>query len=163
MIFLALWLLALIGAAVHLGIRRQWSQGELRTRVFLYYQLTIALGLSGIIVFAGHALRPAETAARIGWPTSPNFQFELGGFGLGVGIAALLCLMIRNCYYWLGVALAPSIFLVVAGLNHLREPLNGNLSPYNVVTAAPDFLIPLTLGWLFLQLFRFAPSVRASV
>jgi hypothetical protein len=162
MIFLALWVLALIAAAVHVGIRHQWSQPMQRTRVFLRYQLTIALGLSGILVFVGHALRPAETAARIGWPTSPNFQFELGGFGLGFGVAALLCLLVPNRYYWLGVALAPSIFLALAGLNHVREALGGNLAPYNVVTAAPDFLIPLTLGWLFLRLFQLAPQSGAD-
>jgi hypothetical protein len=161
-IFLALWVLALIGAAIHVSIRRQWSQAVRRTQVFLCYQLTIALGLSGIVVFLGHALRPAETAARIGWPTSPNFQFELGGYGLGVGVAALLCILVRNRYYWLGVALAPSIFLAFAGLNHVREALGGNLAPYNVVTAAPDFLIPLTLGWLFVQLFRMAPAGGAD-
>ena len=110
------------------------------------------------MVFVGHALRPSETAARIGWPASTNFQFELGGFGLGLAVAALLCLLIRSRFYWLGVAFTPSIFLVVAGLNHLREALGGNLAPYNVLTAAPDLLIPLTLGWLFFRLFRLAPS-----
>jgi hypothetical protein len=161
-IFLALWLLALIGAAVHVGFRRQWSEKVERTRVFLCYQLTIALGLSGILVFVGHALRPTETAARIGWPASPNFQFELGGVGLGFAIAALLCLVVQKRHYWLGVALAPSIFLVLAGVNHVRDALAGNLSPYNVITAAPDFLIPLTLGWLFLRLFRLAPPGSAD-
>jgi hypothetical protein len=66
------------------------------------YQLTIALGLSGILVFVGHALRPTDTTARIGWPASPNFQFELGAVGLGFAIAGLLCLVIRNLYYWFG-------------------------------------------------------------
>ena len=156
MIFLALWLLALIGAAVHVSIRSQWSQPAQRTRLFLCYQLTIALGLSGILVFVGHALRPTETAARIGWPASPNFQFELGGVGLGFAFAGLLCLIIRNLYYWFGVALAPSIFLALAGLNHVSEALGGNLAPYNVVTAVPDILIPVTLAWLFFWLFRLA-------
>ena len=156
MIFLALWLLALVGAAVHVGIRRQRPQPAQRARVFLCYQLTIALGLSGILVFVGHALRPIETAARIGWPASPNFQFELGGVGLGFAIAGLLCLVIRNLYHWFGVALAPSIFLALAGLNHVSEALGGNLAPYNVVTAAPDILLPVTLAWLFFRLFRLA-------
>jgi hypothetical protein len=71
--------------------------------------------------------------------------------------------LIRSRFYWLGVALAPSIFLVVAGLNHLREALGGNLAPYNVLTAAPDLLIPLTLGWLFFWLFRLAPSGNPDI
>ena len=71
-------------------------------------------------------------------------------------IAGLLCLVIRNLYYWFGVALAPSIFLALAGLNHVSEALGGNLAPYNVVTAAPDILLPVTLAWLFFRLFRLA-------
>jgi hypothetical protein len=46
--------------------------------------MTVALALVGFLAFADHVLRPAEIAARIGWPTHPNFQFELGAclFGL---------------------------------------------------------------------------------
>ncbi len=163
MIFLVLWLLALLAATIHVSLLRCWSRPLQRVTIFLQYQLELSLGLTGLLVFAGHALRPYETAARIGWDSSPNFQFELGAVGLGVGLAALLCLVIRNRYYWLGVAVAPSIFLLLAGFNHLREAWEGNLAPYNIGIVAPDFLIPLTLAWLLFRVFRLSrPSGHAS-
>jgi hypothetical protein len=122
------------------------------------YQLGISFGLTGLIDFVGHALRPVETAARIGWAASPHFQYELGTFELGLALAALLGLFVRNKHYWLGVVLAPCIFLVLVGLNHLREALDGNFAPYNVGTIAPDILIPATMGWLLFRAFRLSPS-----
>src|SRR5260370_38472336 len=87
MIFLVLWALALVAATIHVSVRRLWTHPLQRVTVFLLYQLAISWGLLGLVVFVGHALRPAETAARIGWPASPNFQFELGALELGVALA----------------------------------------------------------------------------
>jgi hypothetical protein len=156
-LFLSLWIVALAGAAIHVSACRLWRHPARRVSIFLSYQLAISLGLTGFLVFVGHALRPTETAARIGWPVSPNFQFELGAVGLGIGVASLVTLVIRNRHYWLEVALAPSIFLVLAGANHAREAWRGNLEPYNVITIAPDLLIPLTLAWLLCRLFQLTP------
>src|SRR5215472_11931401 len=84
MIFLALWIIALVLALAHVSIARLWRRPLDRATIFLLYQMTVALGLVGFLAFAGHVLRPAEITARIGWPTHPNFQFELGAacFGL---------------------------------------------------------------------------------
>jgi hypothetical protein len=153
-IFLLLWVVAIALAIAHVSISRLWRRPLERATVFLLYQLTIALGLAGLLVFVRHALRPAETAARIGWPPSPNFQFELGALGLGIAAGSLLSPLIRNRHYWLGVALAPSIFMALAGINHLHDTLAGNFAPYNIVTAVPDLLIPATLAWLLYQVFR---------
>jgi hypothetical protein len=46
------------------------------------------------------------------------------------------------------------MFMILAGLNHIRETLLGNLATYNAVTTIPDLLIPCTLGWLLLRLFQ---------
>lgn len=56
--------------------------------------------------------------------------------------------------------MAPSIFMVLAGVNHVREAWRGNLAPYNVITAAPDLLIPLTLGWLLFRVFRLTQELH---
>ena len=158
MIFLALWALALLAAAVHVSVRGLWTRPLQRVTVFLLYQLGISWGLLGLVVFVGHVLRTAETAARIGWAASPNFQFELGALELGVAFAAGLCLVIRNRYYWLGVVVAPGVLMVLAGLNHLREALQGNLAPYNLGTIVPDLLIPLTAAGLLFRVFRLATA-----
>jgi len=158
MIFLATWLIAVIAGIVHVSVRRLWGQARQRDAVLLLYQLGISFGLTGLIDFVGHVLQPVETAARIGWAASPHFQYELGTLELGVAVAAFLGLFVRNKHYWLGVVLAPCIFLALAGLNHLREALGGNLAPYNVGTIAPDILIPATMAWLLFRIFRQSPS-----
>ena len=158
MIFLALWVIALALALTHVSIARLWRHPLRRATIFLLYQMTVALGLVGFLAFAGHVLRPAEIAARIGWPTHPNFQFELGAACLGFAVGALLAPWIRNRHYWLGVALGPCVFIALAGINHLRDAIAGNLAPYNVGTAAPDLLIPATLAWLLYRVFRLTPA-----
>jgi hypothetical protein len=157
MIFLLLWVIALALALTHVSIAGLWRQPLERATIFLLYQMTVALGLVGFLAFAGHVLRPAEIAGRIGWPTHPNFQFELGAACLGFAVGASLAPWIRNRHYWLGVALGPCIFIALAGINHLRDAIAGNLAPYNVGTAAPDLLIPATLAWLLYRVFRLTP------
>ena len=158
MIFLALWFIALALALTHVSIARQWRHSLERATIFLLYQMTVVLGLVGFLASAGHVLRPAEIAARIGWPTHPNFQFELGAACLGFAVGASLAPWIRNRHYWLGVALGPCIFIALAGINHLRDAIPGNLAPDNVGTAAPDLLIPATLAWLLYRVFRLTPA-----
>jgi len=161
-IFLMFWALAVAAAVIHVTAAELWRRPSERATAFLLYQLTVGLGVAGLIVFVGHALRPAETAARIGWPTSPNFQYELGAVGLGMAIASLLSTLIRNRHYWLGVALSPSIFMILAASNHLRDALAGNLASYNVVTVVPDLLIPATLAWFLYRVFTLALARGAS-
>ena len=111
MIFLVLWVIAIGLALAHVSIARLWGRPLERATIFLLYQMTVALGLVGFIAFLGHVLMPAEIAARIGWPTHRNFQFELGAACLGFAVGSLLAPWIRNRYYWLGVALGPCIFM----------------------------------------------------
>ena len=66
MIFLMLWVLAIGCAFIHVSARRLWRHPLERATVFLLYQLCVSLGLAGLLVFVGHGLRGAETAARIG-------------------------------------------------------------------------------------------------
>src|SRR5215469_2102715 len=157
MIFLVLWVIALTLALTHVGIARLWRHPLERATIFVLYQMTVALGLVGFLAFAGHVLRPAEIAAGIGWPTHPNFQFELGAACLGFAVGASLAPWIRNRHYWLGVALGPCIFSALAGINHVRDAIAGNLAPYNVGTAAPDLLIPATVAWFLYRVFRLTP------
>jgi hypothetical protein len=48
--------------------------------------------------------------------------------------------------------------MALAGLNHLREALQGNLAPYNLGTIAPDLLIPFTAAGLLFRVFRLATT-----
>src|SRR5262249_40516302 len=154
MIFLVLWAIAIALAIIHVGRAGLWRRPLERATIFLLYQMTVSLGLIGLVAFVGHTFRPAQIADRIGWPVHPNFQFELGAACLGFAVGGLLAPWIRNRHYWLGVAFGPCIFIALAGANHIREALAGNLAPYNIGTAAPDLLIPATLAWLLYRVFR---------
>jgi hypothetical protein len=157
-VFLVLWVIAIVLALAHVSIARLCGRPLERATIFLLYQMTVALGLVGFIAFIGHVLMPAEIATRIGWPTHRNFQFELGAACLGFAVGSFLAPWIRDRYYWLGIALGPSIFIALAGINHLRDAIAGNLAPYNVGTAAPDLLIPATVARLLYRVFRLSPA-----
>jgi len=146
MFFLIFWVVGLVLAAIHVALRRGKFNRRQVIETFLLYQFVFGFGLLGVFGFMGHALNPVRTAEGIGWTPHPQFQFELAAFEIGLTLAAVLCVFIRNKHYWLGVAIAPSVFLVLAAVQHIYEAAaKGNLAPYNVVIAAPDVLIPATI------------------
>lgn len=154
MVFLFTWALGLVVAALHVLIRRSRFDRRQVIETFLVYQFVFGLGLAGLVGFMGHALNPVQTAQGIGWPPAPQFQFELAAFEIGFALAAFLCVFIRNKYYWLGVAIAPAVFFLLAAVQHVCDAAaTGNLAPYNVLIVLPDVLIPLTtlvlLAWYF--------------
>ena len=155
MVFLVLWCAALLAAALHALLRRQDPRGPGILRIFILYQLGLAWAVGGLLGFLGHAFRPEAVARTIGWPAHPFFQFELAAFELGYSLAALLGLRIREPRYWLGFVLAPGTFLLLSGLQHVREAvLHGNFAPYNFVIIAPDLLLPLSFLGLLAALRR---------
>jgi hypothetical protein len=162
MIFLVLWMAAIVLGAIHVILKRSTFDRKQVIQTFLLYQLAFGIGLVGVLGFMGHVFDPDRTAAGIGWTPSPPFQFELGAFEIGFAIAAFLCLVIRNKYYWLGVVIAPCVFYVLAAGQHIWDAAaKGNLAPYNVVTAAPDILIPVTIMLLIYLYFHETRSPKA--
>lgn len=146
MVFIIPWCLGLVLAALHSWLRRATLDREGVLELFFRYQLALGLALSGLMGFLGHAFNPTQVAARIGWQAHPAFQFELAAFELGFGLAALGGLLTRNRGYWLGITLAPSVFLFLAGAQHAHEIVSkANMAPYNLLAILPDFLIPGTL------------------
>lgn len=155
MLFFVIWSLGIAAAAIHAFLRRRSLDRAGVLRIFLLYQLVLGWGLSGVLGFAGHALRPEQVARGIGWPAHPQFQFELAAFELGYGLAAFLGLWLRDRRYWLGFSVAPGIFLILAAVQHAREAIvRGNFEPYNFLIIAPDLLIPLAFFGLLVALFR---------
>jgi hypothetical protein len=156
MILLVIWAVAVGLAVVHTTASRLWRRPLERAKIFLLYQLGVGFGASGVVIFVANALQPVETAAKIGWPASANFQFEVAAVGLGIAVGSLSSLKIRNRHFWCGFAVAPAIFMMLAGVNHVRSALDGNLAAYNVVLAVPDMLIPATVAWLLYRVFSLA-------
>ena len=155
MVFLVFWALGVLLAAIHVFIRRSRFDRRQVIETFLLYQIALGFGLGGLFGFMGHGLDPVQTAQSIGWPPAPEFQFELAAFELGLALAAVLCLFVRNKFYWLGVVIAPSVFFLLAAAQHVYGAIEkGNFAPNNVLIIAPDVLIPLTILLLLVWYFR---------
>ena len=107
----------------------------------LRYLFLFPLGVQGLWAFIGHVFFPQQSAASIGWATSP---FEAR---VAAGIAA-------------------ACFLLGAGIGHIRDIVTtGNLAPGN---AGPimiaDFLTPIAvLALLFFASDRWKPKSAATL
>lgn len=100
-----------------------------------------------------HSVFAKKMAASIGWKTN-GFQYELAAASLGLGLA---------CYYaayhsleaWVAVTISVVCFLVLAGLNHIKEILReGNYAPNNTMILLWDFGLPISLVVLLWPMVR---------
>jgi hypothetical protein len=129
----------------------------------LRYLFVFPLGLQGLWAFIGHVFFPAQSAASIGWATSP-FQYEVGVANLGLGLASLYAAF-RGFEARLAVGIAAACFLLGAGIGHIRDILAmGNLAPGN---AGPilftDFLTPIAVLALLYASDRWKPKSPATL
>jgi Na+/melibiose symporter-like transporter len=159
----ALWVIAIVCAvtAVRRG-PRPISFGFVVERL-LRYILIFPLGVQSLWAFFCHVFIPEQTAAAIGWATSP-FQYEVGVANLGIGIASLYA-----AFAGFGVRAAVAVmatgFLGGAGIGHIRDiASSGNFAPGN---AGPilytDFLTPIAVLVLLLMSPRSKPVAQQPV
>lgn len=130
--------------------------------LLLRYINLFPVGLMGLWGALGHIVFPAQSAASIGWATSP-FQTEVGAANLGIGIAGLVAAFYANWGFRAGVAVVTAGFLGGAALTHVFEiAKTGNLAAGN---AGPilytDLLTPLLLLMLLALTFRSARGAAA--
>ena len=91
--------------------------------------------------FVMHSVFAKKTAASIGWQTN-GFQYEIAFASLGFGIAGIIAAT-SSSVAWLPIAVAQSIFLVLAGVNHVREMVQKkNFAPGNTIILIYDFGLP---------------------
>jgi len=117
--------------------------------------LLFLIGSSALGTGIAHLFFGPAIARSIGWQPGP-FQFEVGAANLGIGVAAIVTGAVFGPSAWLGPILVALVFLVLAGIGHIRDIVrHRNLSINN---AGPilflDFLAPIaTLAlWLLLVL-----------
>lgn len=92
-----------------------------------------------------HTVFAKKTAADIGWQTN-GFQYEIGFASLGFGLGGILA-GIAVPAAWLPMAVAQSAFLVLAGINHVREMITKkNFAPGNTIILIYDFGLPVSYG-----------------
>jgi hypothetical protein len=90
-----------------------------------------------------HTVFAKKTAEGIGWQTN-GFQYEIGFVSLGLGVAGIIAANSSEPA-WLPIAVAQSIFLVLAGANHVREIVKDrNFAPGNTVILLYDFGLPIS-------------------
>lgn len=98
-----------------------------------------------------HTVFAKKTAANIGWQTN-GFQYEIGFASLGMGIAGIIAGATVPAA-WLPVAVAGSIFLVLAGLNHVRLMVKErNVRPGNTLILIYDFGLPISFAIALISL-----------
>jgi hypothetical protein len=130
----------------------------------LRYLFVFPLGLQGLWAFVGHVFFAEESAASIGWASSP-FQYEVGVANLGLGLASLYAAF-RGFEARLAVAIAGACFLVGAGIGHIRDIVEaGNFAPGNAgPIMVTDFLTPVAvLVLLFFASGRWRPKSLATL
>lgn len=115
------------------------------SQTLLLYQLTVTIGLMGLLSAYGHLFMSDKIAKQIGWQTGSMFQIELGYCCLGMGLMGILSFWFRD-NFWLATIIFTSTFLLGATLVHIKEmKKNKNFSPGNTISTIPDILIPVTL------------------
>ena len=108
-------------------------------------------GCMFIASFVMHTVFAKKTAANIGWQTN-GFQYEIGFASLGMGIAGIIAGATVPAA-WLPVAVAGSIFLVLAGLNHVRLMVKErNVRPGNTLILLYDFGLPISFAIALISL-----------
>lgn len=143
-LFVVAWISALTTTAPGAVAGEATNVSYLR---WLVYFAGFALLFSSIM----HSVFAHKIAASIGWKTN-GFQYELAAFSLGAGVACLYGVY-HNVEALIAAAIPVSIFLLLAGLNHVREIIRDkNYAPNNTLILIWDFGISLSLGILLLQI-----------
>ena len=130
----------------------------------LRYLFLFPLGVQGVWAFIGHVFFPQQSAASIGWATSP-FQYEVGVANLGLGLACIYAAF-KGFEARVAAGIVAACFLLGAGIGHIRDiVMTGNLAPGN---AGPimitDFLTPIAvLALLFFASHRWKPKSAATL
>lgn len=119
--------------------------------------------LRWILYFAGfvfifssvmHSVFAKSMAASIGWKTN-GFQYEIAAVSLGLGLGCFYATF-HGLEAWVAISLPIISFLMLAGLNHLKEIIkNKNYAPNNTLILVWDFGVPLSLIFLLMNLVKF--------
>jgi Family of unknown function (DUF6790) len=145
LIFFVLWLLGIAVGAVTSILDSSMRTVPSVAENLLFYQMTITVGLSGLVGFVGHTLFSDRTAESIGWPTGNYFQKELGLAELGWALAGLAAVFYSGTIAIAIVVMVSPLFVGAAVIHIIEVRERGNFSPGNYYAILPDLLIPATL------------------
>jgi hypothetical protein len=132
------WILTLLDVAAPSGTPDEPTM-ESAVRWLLFIPGGFMFLASGVM----HTVFAKSTAKNIGWQTN-GFQYEIGFVSLGLGLAGIIAANSAEPA-WLPIAVAQSVFLVLAGANHVREIVKDkNVAPGNTLILLYDFGLPVS-------------------
>ncbi len=146
MIFLLIWILALIVGVITTIINPALRSIQSISFNLLFYQITITITLSGFVSFVGHVFKSDIIAIKNNWPKGNLFQKELGFSQLGWTFAGLLSLWYNNSKLWIPIIIIFSTMYIGAAIIHIFDiKKNKNHIKGNPFIILVDILIPVTI------------------
>ena len=140
-----LFLLALVGAGLHVRFSRREHSPQRVAEIMLLWLLVMSVGVNGLVTFISHLFVADWVAAYSGWPQGTPFQGEVGFANLALGMLGVLCLRLRG-EFWLATAIAASIFFVGSAIVHVKTAvLVRMIMPGDVAALLPELLLPVLL------------------
>lgn len=140
-----------VAAWVHIKKTNTRTRQE-RAAIYVWYLTVITIEFGGNWGFIGHTFLAGQVAQHIGWLPDSQFQTELAFYHLGLGIAGLLAVWIKDNLIT-GLIIAEFIFWHGAAYVHIKDAIVlQNYSPLNI--GGPligDIVIPTILLWLLYQ------------
>ena len=145
MIYIVYALFALAGAGVHLLRHTEDRDAERAIEVILLWWVVVTIGVAGIVGGLFHLFDGPGIAKEIGFTRGDGgFQTEVGFGDVALGVAAVLCIWIRD-RYWLAVLIVAAVSIWGDAYGHVhQEVVNGNHDPDNTGPVLyADILFPL--------------------
>jgi hypothetical protein len=143
----AAWVLALLGIQAPGGNGSGFS--EINTLKWVLYFAGWVFLFSSVM----HSVFAKKMAKSIGWKTN-GFQYEIAAVSLGLGLGCFYAVY-RGEEAWVAISLPIITFLLLAGLNHLKEILKDkNFAPNNTLILIWDFGVPISLIALLYTIVR---------
>ena len=123
------WIALSLGiAGLHLiRHRHEERTGSETAAVFLRYWLGIGLGLGSIVGGLFHVFDGTEVAKEICFTRGDGgFQFENAMGDIAIGVAAFLCLFIREPKFWLAVIIIATIQFWGDAYGHIYQMIEND-------------------------------------
>lgn len=145
MIYVVYALVPLVGAGIHLWRHPQQRTRERGLEIFLLWWIVVTIGVAGIVGGLFHLFDGPDVAKEIGFTRGDGgFQTEVGFGDLALGVAAVLCIWVRD-RYWLAILIVASISLWGDAYGHIHQAVvndNHDIDNTGPVLYA-DILFPL--------------------
>jgi hypothetical protein len=156
-------LVALVGAGIHLWRHPDARGTEQVLETVLLWWIVVPIGVAGIVGGLFHLFDGAKIAREIGFTRGDGgFQTEVAFGDLALGVAAVLCIWVRD-RYWLAILVVAAISLWGDAFGHIHQAVvNDNHDPDNTGPVLySDILVPLVAILLYGALERLRRGVTS--